>query len=1180
MMKKNILFVLAGGIIAIVAGVIIIDRARAQAGGCDTQSAQVIGYTNGNNPVTVEPGNMQGVDIDQESGDFALRLREKGANFVSGSGYNVTSNYRMTGAAADFNGDGYVDLVEGGRGCDNTAPSTDSNISIFISRGKDPNNPQRFKFDSPYYLLYAGSTLNKTYEIIACGAGDYDKDGDADIAVLSWQGRLFIFKNLYIENGLEPGGTPVFNTSSPVYLGDLINDGYGEFGSSESHFRWESNIESVDIDGDGDLDLVVGVPTRWASSRWGEVVIFINNGAGVFSRQSTSINPYPNNSNYIYGVCGVAAADFDSDGDIDFYVGSANSRDIYFYRNEGGVSFKQISSKTITIDKYKGTTTMLRAGDLDGYNGPDIVLATDGHNINTPGGYVFWFSNNGAGVMTQNKVPTNGAQVSSSGDLDSGAVGDFDKDGDVDFFVADGNDSQNCYFFMNETFPLYVDQGSVYSINLLPCSFITSDNAIVSVTMSVMHNVPSGTTITYYLSNSNDDNGNPLWEGPVTPGVEFWFKAPGWFLRWKAALTSSDEKKTPRISYISLNYKYIGKREYSRTSHAFAYAEVNSSHQGPEEVLFSASFEFPSWRGHLRSWDLTDMTLQSTKGSTIQEIKEAGASNVVDAGEVLTARSWSSRQVYTAEADVNGIMNQRLNFNTSSVSSLEPYLGLGIDSPESVPLIEFVLGRNHVWKLGDINHSSPQVLEPPKGNPALMGAGYDGFKAEKAERARRLLVGANDGMFHCFDPETLTEQWAFIPNNLLYKLKKMRVRDAQCGEYLVHHSFVDGTATIADVYFNSSWHTIAVCGQGPGWGKDYGWYYFCLDVTDPDDPLPLWEFNDPDSTGETWSVPAVGKLPSDGRWVAFFGSGYDTDGDPDVVLGNHFYCLDIANGQVLFNKLIKDSPEPTSPYGIQNTIPGSPALADTNNDGAVDAVYFGDLLGRIWKIVTTAAPNTWNPAAIYKDPYKHPIITRPAVEINRSDNSVYLYFGTGGDESAPADAYYSFIALNDKGSSPAVTWFIGTAALAQALGIDASLGKETFSLGEKVWADPIISDGVIYIATINGSIENINPCLTLGGAGHLYARYTTGVRAGTSALTNASGQTIASLATLQKARSAVTIGATRQVGNETKRQVFIQSYTQPGLGGPEPPSEVLSQPVPIGNKLRVKSWREVYQVMR
>ncbi|MCJ7588658.1 MAG: VCBS repeat-containing protein, partial [Candidatus Aminicenantes bacterium] len=460
---KKYAYILAG--VAVVLAAVFFVKAKAQVGGCTTDNDFVIGYSNGNNPVTInvnDPNNLQGITIDPESGNPHLRLKEKGANFIPGADYDVTTNWRMTGAAADFNGDGFVDLVEGGRRTDyntnsnlgNTDPN-DSNIAFFVSRGKDPADPLRFLFNGPYYLLYAGSALDKTYEIIACGAGDFDGDGDADIAVLSWQGRLFIFKNLYVEEDLDPGGIPLFSTT-PTYLGDLINDGYGEWGTDTTmpgHWRWESNIESVDIDGDGDLDLIVGVPSRWATNRWGEVVIFINNGSGVFSRLPTAINPYANNSTYIYGVCGVAAADFDRDSDIDFYAGSANSRTIYFYRNDGLGNFSKYAARAITIALNHGSCTMLRAGNLDGDQDIDLVLATDGWTANPPGGFVFWYKNDGAGVMTAIPVPANGSQMSSSGDLDSGALGDFDNDDDLDFFVADGNNSLQCYFVMNESYP-------------------------------------------------------------------------------------------------------------------------------------------------------------------------------------------------------------------------------------------------------------------------------------------------------------------------------------------------------------------------------------------------------------------------------------------------------------------------------------------------------------------------------------------------------------------------------------------------------------------------------------------------------------------------------------------------------------------------------------------------------
>ncbi|MEW5899828.1 MAG: PilC/PilY family type IV pilus protein, partial [Acidobacteriota bacterium] len=515
--------------------------------------------------------------------------------------------------------------------------------------------------------------------------------------------------------------------------------------------------------------------------------------------------------------------------------------------------------------------------------------------------------------------------------------------------------------------------------------------------------------------------------------------------------------------------------------------------------------------------------------------------------------------------------------------TLDDFLGLGIGSPEVPPLIRFVLGEGRSWKLGDINHSSPKALNPPSGTPTLMGSGYDSFKEANKNRRKVILVGANDGMLHCFDAITLQELWAFIPNNLLYKLRRMKVVDPDCGAYLYHHFFVDGTPTIQDVYFGSSWHTVLVCGQGAGWGKNQKCYYFALDVTDPESPQPLWEFTD-DFMGETWSVPVIAKIPSPDRWIVFFGSGYDNDGDPGVNIGHYFYSLEVGTGQVLRSFEIREPGEPASPYGIQNTLPGSPEIADTDSNGYADAVYFGDLKGRIWKIDLSGASGDWDPDAIYQDPYMHPIITKPAVFINQTDETAHLYFGTGGDEGSPSNANYSFVALVD-GATANVEWFLGPDDLADELRIGLERKKGEFGQGERVWADPVVSDRVVYIATLEGSIESLNPCTTLSGLGRIYGRNVLGSQVGGTALAGAGSVPYEFLETKQKVRSAVTIGETQLVTEAgqsaiNKRKVFIQSYTQPAGGtNVEPPSQVLAQPVP-STQMVIRSWREVYKVFK
>ncbi len=738
---------------------------------------------------------------------------------------------------------------------------------------------------------------------------------------------------------------------------------------------------------------------------------------------------------------------------------------------------------------------------------------------------------------------------------------------------------------MNNVYPIYWPEGSVASKNLLECSFLTSEYAVVSAMILVSENKPSGTSIIYYLSNSDDENGNPKWEGPVTPGVLFEFESPGDFLRWKAIFRTTDERVTPRLNWLEIVYNYISKREYSRTSQAVTNVDIGGTSDA-EEVLYSASFEFPRWKGHLRSWDVSDLTLAYNRGSQLEDIRDIGAEFVEDAGVNLANMDWSARHVYTAyDAQADGNMNDRIDFSTSNAAILDDYLDLGINSPEVPPLIQFVLGEGRTWKLGDINHSSPKVLEPPPNiNEAKMGSGYTAYKESLQDRQKVVFAGANDGMLHCFDAVTMEELWAFIPHNLLYKLRRMKVVDPDCGVFLAHQFFVDGTPTIQEVQFaDNNWHTVLVCGQGAGWGKDHKWYYFAIDVTDPENPLPLWEFTD-QYMGETWSVPRVVRVESVGKWVTFFGSGYDNDGDPTEDIGHYFYCLDVETGNMLGSWEIREPSEPASPFGIQNTLPGSPETADENSDGYADFVYFGDLKGRVWKIDLVDAVRTWDPTVIYRDPYYHPIFTKPAVYVNVADNSIHLYFGTGGDEKAPNTAQYSFVALVD-GTAPAVEWYLGPDDLATRLGINLDRKKDAFVVGERVWADPVISDRIVYIATLEGSIEALNPCKTLVGSGRIYARYILGNQVGGTALLSDAGAPIVFKATKQKVRSAVTIGETGVLSesgqdNIYKRKVFIQSYTQPSGGvNPEPPSQVLAQPVPQ-TALVIRSWREVYKVDR
>jgi hypothetical protein len=331
--------------------------------------------------------------------------------------------------------------------------------------------------------------------------------------------------------------------------------------------------------------------------------------------------------------------------------------------------------------------------------------------------------------------------------------------------------------------------------------------------------------------------------------------------------------------------------------------------------------------------------------------------------------------------------------------------------------------------------------------------------------------------------------------------------------------------------------------------------------------------------GETWSVPTIGKIDKDGGdvWAAFVGSGYDNYADDTI--GNRFYALDVETGSVfwMFHAGEVDTTAANG-WNIQNTIPGSPSSADTDTNGYLDRVFVPDLDGRVWKIDTSipfADIGSWSAEVLYEDAHNYPIVTKPEVWLNPNSPvpMARLYFGTGGDDQAPDAATYSFIALMDNeepNQADRVEWFLGDPA---DLGLDPDKQVGVLGVGEKVWSDPQIGDYIVYFNTLTGSIESVDPCANIEGIGKLYGRFVVsraGSVVGSSAFRTAGGN-VESLDLSIKTRSAVTLGEKSQTETGTrKRDVYIQEYD----------STIQKLEQVTGGLLKVKSWREIYQIIK
>ena len=243
--------------------------------------------------------------------------------------------------------------------------------------------------------------------------GDYDNDGDLDLAVTGDDGSTGIFR-VYKNNG---DGTFDPNEIEP-------EPGWGVAGS------W---LAWGDYDNDGDLDIAIA---GWNGARF--LRIYKNNGDGTFD--PNEIEPEPG-----WGVssgCAVEYADYDNDGDLDIAV-LGNSTCFKIFKNNGDGTF---DANEIEPEPGEGVIDgSLAWGDYDGDGYLDIAVI--GFDLS---GYWFRiYMNNGDGTFDPNEIELEPGWGVAQGSV---ACGDYDNDGDLDLAVMGT-------FVANRAFRIYKNNG-------------------------------------------------------------------------------------------------------------------------------------------------------------------------------------------------------------------------------------------------------------------------------------------------------------------------------------------------------------------------------------------------------------------------------------------------------------------------------------------------------------------------------------------------------------------------------------------------------------------------------------------------------------------------------------------------------------------------------------------------
>ncbi len=513
---------------------------------------------------------------------------------------------------------------------------------------------------------------------------------------------------------------------------------------------------------------------------------------------------------------------------------------------------------------------------------------------------------------------------------------------------------------------------------------------------------------------------------------------------------------------------------------ASAALAFNSTSLHSNSLVFQARYDTTDWTGELRYLPLNssgDLTAAVANTGTKLKGIDPATRNIITMDPVARVGipfQWASLPAAQKTALVS---QQILDYVRGEQACEIDYVGLRPACSGTKNL------RNRSRPLGDIINSTPVYVSTPDPSSVwtTSDASYLTHISTMSTRIPMVYTGANDGMLHGFNAQvdsaggaltdTGKELIAYVPSVVYGNLPNL------ANISYTHKYYVDGSPTVGDAKFGSSWHTVLVGGLRAG-----GQAMFALDITNPGSfsesnaaTLALWEFTDNGSgavgsfgdadLGYTFSEPAIAKM-ADGNWAAVFGNGYNNtvaDGRASTTGNAVLYVVNLQTGALLrkidTGKGRSADPECVgtavfcSTNGRPNGLAGARAI-DVDADGVADFVYAGDLFGNLWRFdVTSGTATSWNVSFAGKPlfttasvdvPSKMQSITvRPTVGAHANGISAgyMVYFGTGkyiefADNTSLGQPTQTFYAVWDKWpkvSPPAFTAITRTNLVSQTI---------------------------------------------------------------------------------------------------------------------------------------------------
>lgn len=431
---------------------------------------------------------------------------------------------RLNPVFADLDGDGDLDVITGSMGGLVTFINTGTTAEPVLEAQSGPWNPD----------THTGNPLHNSYIYSNTSPFLADFDGDGDLDVLIGYGSTYAYASnnspiAYFENtdgdftlerrfGLNNtpfDGVDVGNEATPSFsdidgdgdldavLGNKYNMELRVFINEDGFFAYKpehpiSAIEMslrtlpvfIDIDNDGDQDMFI--------SDKNDVRFLKNNNNESFSEDDSPLS-IPGG---FYNIS-LAFTDVDNDGDFDALVFNHNTDAIEFFRNTGTVQNPAFSKQTAPAPfndlEFTNYVTKLRSVDIDHDGDLDLVVSESVYLAKYYFTAFSLFENNGNNTFT----PSDASFPVQIIDQDEETIiaepysilstADIDGDGDLDVVIGRGDGTVEYY----------------ENINIAPVTQISSSSVLIS------NNSP---TILDPSVNINDTDEDQIVRATVTIG--------------------------------------------------------------------------------------------------------------------------------------------------------------------------------------------------------------------------------------------------------------------------------------------------------------------------------------------------------------------------------------------------------------------------------------------------------------------------------------------------------------------------------------------------------------------------------------------------------------------------------------------------------------------------------------